>query len=273
MPGIFGLFSDQELIGESESIFSRMADRLSHRGNLRQFSYDLVHGKVLIGLLSNDASYVENQDHFRLLAIDQTIDDSGNIDQVAACLQELKCGVEISNIPQMLAAVGVTDKELRILRSLDGVKPLYFAKMQNSLAFSSSKKPIWNIAPLTPEILDPGHVLRMSEADGIELIRVHTRSRPLVKYDLDKESHLASLSKLLRQSFSRIKQTSRCGVLFSGGVDSSLAALLSKEVKQDTLLISVATPESKDSKKTRVAASVLSPRSHLCNRVKQSNGY
>jgi len=262
MPGIVGLLIDAELFDESissKSIFSKMADRLSHRGSLTEFQYELSDDKIHLGILNADENpcYVENHQQFRILMIDKFAFYSEGIpEQVVDCLRDPRNG---KNLPTMLVAVGVTEEnQIRIFRSLDGVRPLYFAKLDYGLAFSTERKAIWAVHPAEPETLDPGWILSIAEEKDWELIQVHSRALPGILTKRGSENHLFNLRNLLENSFSRLKQIGRCGVLFSGGVDSSLAALLTKTVSEDTLLISAAAPDSKDFEKTKETASALS---------------
>ena len=258
MPGIVGLFSDHESTRESESIFSTMVERLSHLGPLREFSFELLQGTVRIGLLSDDPCFTENYEGFQLLAFSQTTKDEHNQDLMVEGLKDLKTRDTLSEIPEMLIAVGVTESELRVMRSLDGLRPLYFSKIPNGLMLSSEQKAIWAYSSTTPEPLHPGSMLRMSAENGMEIIQGYSRSRPRIILESTQDDHLANLRTYLIQSFKKIYKRKNCGVLFSGGVDSSLAALLTKEEDRNPLLISVATPESKDFEKTQTAASALS---------------
>ncbi|MCK4567152.1 MAG: hypothetical protein KAU48_07575, partial [Candidatus Thorarchaeota archaeon] len=61
--------------------------------------------------------------------------------------------------------------------------------------------------------------------------------RPVVQRDVNPEQVLDSLKLHLENSFTQLEGEKKCAVLFSGGVDSSLAALLTKKHCDDTLLI------------------------------------
>jgi asparagine synthetase B (glutamine-hydrolysing) len=257
MPGIVGVFSDKAILEESEKVFSIMTRYLSSLGPLIDFKCDLQNSTVHIGLLTDDPCFTKNYDDFQLLAFSQTTKDEANQDLIIEGLKNLKTSEDISEIPQMLIAVGVTDTELRVARSLDGLRPLYYSQVKDSLVFSSEKKAIWALVSKEPQSLEPGSVLRVSE-EGIGTTSVHTRTRPPTQNETSQEDHIAALSKLLRVSFSRIRDREKYGILFSGGVDSSLAAMLTKEVSPDCLLITVAAQESKDFEKTEVDASKLS---------------
>ncbi len=263
MAGIVGLLVDSKRFdgaGSSQKIFSKMADRLSHRGALRKFDHRLSNGRIYLGIISRDdvPSHVEKHHQMKQLLVDSfavSIDDIPN--QVITSLQNPKSRTKPSS-EHMLTTVGVTDdNQVRIFRSLDGVRPLYFAKLDYGFAFSTERKAIWNVHPSNPETLAPGWVLSIAEEDDWELIQVHSRSIPKVSTVTDVDTQIVKLQNALLKSVRRLDQTRKCGVLFSGGVDSSLVALLSKRECEDTLLISAASAHSKDYEKTQEIASLL----------------
>lgn len=265
MPGIVGLLIDSELFDgaiSSESIFSKMTDRLSQRGALKKFQYDLSNGKIHLGILNTvvEPFYVEDHQHFRLLMIDKfEVHREGILDQVIDCLRDPKSRCELSNSTQMLVALGITkENQIRIFRSVDGVRPLYFAKLDYGFAFSTEQKAIWTVYPAETETLDPGWILSFTAGEERELIQVHSRTFSKFISRKRREDYLSVLRNRLEKSFMRLSQIGKCGVLFSGGVDSSLVALLTNSVSKNTLLISAATQDSKDFEKTKEAASSLS---------------
>ncbi len=75
--------------------------------------------------------------------------------------------------------------------------------------------------------------------------------RPEVQRNADPENLLKLLRIHLDQSFELLRGEQRCAVLFSGGVDSALAAHMTSQICDDTLLI---TARCKDSHDERVAA-------------------
>jgi len=74
--------------------------------------------------------------------------------------------------------------------------------------------------------------------------------RPEVQRDADPQSVLKLLRIHLERSFELLRGEQRCAVLFSGGVDSALAAHMTSQICDDTLLI---TARCKDSHDERVA--------------------
>lgn len=82
--------------------------------------------------------------------------------------------------------------------------------------------------------------------------------RPIVQRDVSPEQALDSLKFHLDNSFKRLKGEEKCAVLFSGGVDSSLAALLTKKHCNDTLLITARCKGSHDEEVAVRAAKAMS---------------
>lgn len=263
MAGIVGLLVDSKRFDgavSSQKIFLKMADRLSHRGTLRTFEHKLSNGKIYLGVISGDdfPHHVENHNQMKQLLVDSFAVSCEDIpDQVITSLQNPESKTKPSSA-HMITTVGITDNnQVRIFRSLDGVRPLYFAKLDDGFAFSTERKAIWTVQPCNPETLAAGWVLSIAEEDDWELLQVHSRRIPRVSIKTDVETQIVKLQNALLKSVRRLDQTRKCGVLFSGGVDSSLVALLAKRECEDTLLISAASAQSKDFEKTQEIASIL----------------
>ena len=264
MVGIVGFYNDSEEARSSQKIFLEMAERLSHRGSLKEFQFELSHGKIHLGIINADdyQHHIENHQQMKLLLVDNFAVDLQSEERISKQIISSLRNPKIKTTPStahMLVAVGVTDeKQIRIFRSLDGVRPLYFAESNNGLAFSTERKAIWEVFPTEPQVLDPGWILSFTNKRDWELIQVHSRSPPKISTRIDAEIQLTNLHDELARSFSNLDLTDKCGVLFSGGVDSSLVALLAKRECEDTLLITAASAHSKDFKKAKEIASTLS---------------
>ena len=82
--------------------------------------------------------------------------------------------------------------------------------------------------------------------------------RPEVQRDATPEHVLKSLQLHLANSFERLSGEDRCAVLFSGGVDSALVALMAKKYCEDTLLITARCAGSHDERVAVSAADAMS---------------
>ena len=288
MPGIVGLFARSEQIEtrSSRKIFNKMADRLSHRGPLSKFSQKLPTGIVRLGVFSQKPINFENKfgDRFvRHIIVDEC--QEINFIPYTPVFRILDPRHRQSDIygTQMINAIGVTeDNRILVFRSVDGARPLYYAELNYGLALSSEKKGIWEITKEEPKVFDPGSMLTVLE-DGtwkFEKIQSYTRSErvidpaallTLLGVELDDFEEtfterkdeidfvLNQLSWILRSLIYPQPQGRIIGVLFSGGVDSSLIAdLVRRQAGNNTRLISVAAADSRDSRTTRRAASRIS---------------
>lgn len=81
--------------------------------------------------------------------------------------------------------------------------------------------------------------------------------RPDVQRDANPVQILKALKIHLEKSFARLSGRDRCAVLFSGGVDSALAALMTSRMCEDTLLITARCEGSHDAKVAEKAAKAM----------------
>jgi asparagine synthase (glutamine-hydrolysing) len=123
-------------------------------------------------------------------------------------------------------------KEIVIARDLIGVKQLYWGENENLVAFASEKKALWHLG-LTRDIhrLLPGEVMRLSST-GLEETR---RTPDFLRADKpaihDLEEALQTYETALKKAVQkRIPDLAQMGVIFSGGVDSVIIAMIAKQL-------------------------------------------
>ena len=147
-------------------------------------------------------------------------------------------------------AVAFSDgKVIHLFRDPVGVRPLYYSPAG---FFASEKKVLWAIGEEAVPV-KPGELVTISRK-GIEATRVFSleelRRRPLTG-----ERALKSVSKTLDCTVRR-RVGSRTGVLFSGGLDSSLVAFLASKYS-DVVLYTAGAEGSPDLEWARKAADKL----------------
>jgi len=155
----------------------------------------------------------------------------------------------LANLPFLKRFDGVyafaywIDEELYIARDIIGLKPVWFAHT-DGFAFASEKKALEAMGFPHAIELDPRVLLKYS----IKEDRLSFERRdffdivPEIKEDKGKIK--GELQNLLRESISRrIPLKDRFGVLFSGGLDSTLIAYLCKELGADFVCYTVAVEE------------------------------
>ncbi|WP_407379763.1 asparagine synthase-related protein, partial [Methanobrevibacter sp.] len=150
-------------------------------------------------------------------------------------------------------AFSVWDGEnLAVARDPLGVKPLFYAVGDDLCAFASSRDSLREIGFDEIQTLLPENIL-FNWDDVAPSQYIHEK---IMEVDASK------LDKLLKLSVSkRVEGLDRLGVIFSGGVDSSILAMLLEEIscnkRLDITLYAVGTESSKDLEAARYAAEYL----------------
>ena len=150
-------------------------------------------------------------------------------------------------------AFAVWDGEnLGICRDPLGVKPLFYAAGDELCAFGSSRDALYGLGFDEISTLLPEHIL-FNWDDVAPAQSIHEK---FMEVDASK------LGKLLKLSISkRVEGLDRLGVIFSGGVDSSILALFLQEIscnkKLDITLYAVGREGSKDLDAAKYAAEYL----------------
>jgi asparagine synthase (glutamine-hydrolysing) len=157
--------------------------------------------------------------------------------------------------------VHIDSNGLRIFRSLDGKCGLYYYKADGAVFFSSEKKSMWAIGQNSVDVLDPGHILTVYWDGRYNTRQLNGFVRPAIDRGIDRFSAMLSLKKPLTASFGKLSIAHGCAVLFSGGVDSALAALLTREYCPEMLLITAVCGNGYDQKAAVSTAEMMSLRS------------
>lgn len=111
-----------------------------------------------------------------------------------------------------------------------GVKPLHYKVGEDFIAFASERKALWGLGIKDTESLPPGSALINNKI--IRLKKLPEETKKLWDYDLAKEKLARALKEAVK---GRVKGLRRVGVLFSGGVDSTLVALLARKYTKPIL--------------------------------------
>lgn len=145
---------------------------------------------------------------------------------------------------------------LAVARDPVGVKPVYFGTDGYTSAFASERKAMWNLRIPDIKTLPPGYILynwkmRKVSHDLRALLKYR---RTLFKKRINPDKNLKDnlkdeLKRTLTASMEkRLRGISKVGIMFSGGVDSTLLAHLSNEMGVDTTLYTVGHENSADFK-------------------------
>ena len=143
-------------------------------------------------------------------------------------------------------------ENLALARDPLGVKPLFYAVNDDLCGFASSRDSLYNVGFREIQSLMPEHILfNWSDISPVQAI-----------YEKIMEVDASKLGKLLKLSVSkRVEGLDELGVIFSGGVDSSILAALLQEIslnkKLDITLYAVGVEGSKDLEAAKYAAEYM----------------
>jgi asparagine synthase (glutamine-hydrolysing) len=164
-------------------------------------------------------------------------------------------------------AFAISDgKELVVVRDELGVKPVYHGTNDNRniFAFASEKKALWKLGIKDVNVLKPGemivnnHTIPRPPAKTIvrPILKVNDVARSTTQHDTEYYKNL--LKKVLTDSVKkRVAGLDRVGIIFSGGLDSSILAKLVKDLEVETFLYTVGTENSSDMKYAKQVANSL----------------
>ena len=144
-------------------------------------------------------------------------------------------------------------KNFAAVRDPVGVKPLYFGenKCEEIFAFASQKKALWKIGINDVKTVPPDSMLYNKELVKINNKLNQTVNIPDLQFqsNLSKEILKKQLKELLITSVKkRISGLSKVGILFSGGIDSTIIAKIVDDLGIKPCLYSVGHKDSADLK-------------------------
>jgi len=138
-------------------------------------------------------------------------------------------------VPQLdgVYAIAASDgKDIVIARDLIGVKQLYWGQNERLIAFASEKKALWSLGMRKGiHRLLPGEVMRLSSF-GLERTRrtpdfLHAQKPTIHEFGEALEVYEAALREAVQK---RIPDLEQVGLIFSGGVDSALIAVVAEDL-------------------------------------------
>lgn len=142
--------------------------------------------------------------------------------------------------------INVFKNDSNIILSKDnvGIKQLYYGDNSNNIGFCSRKKPLLLLNICINRLLS-NEIINISE-NGIHKIKYKKIRRPQVSiFNLD-EAIKKYKKHLFNSIKKRVKDVKKIGILFSGGVDSSIIAKITKNLGKDVVCYCAGTSKSPD---------------------------
>lgn len=142
-----------------------------------------------------------------------------------------------------------------IARDMIGIKPLYIVEDEDVIAFCSEKKGLWSIG-LKKKIrpLEPGS-FAVANRSGLHIFR---RSWMFRTHKIELEESVMGLDLVLRRSVEkRVKNHDSIGLLFSGGLDSTVLAAITRDLGKDPYLYCVGTRKARDIERAKRIAGMI----------------
>lgn len=143
-----------------------------------------------------------------------------------------------------------------------GLNPLYYGENETTYALASERKALWAIGVENPRSFPPGNLMIVRER-GFSFKPVRTVTKPPVE-TINMETATKRLQNLLQKSTEkRISGLDKVAVAFSGGLDSSVIAVLAQKCGVDVHLFSVGLESQPEIRSAETAAEALGLPLHL----------
>ena len=147
-------------------------------------------------------------------------------------------------------------------RDVFGATPLYYGQDETVCAVASERKALWKIGLKEARSFPPGQ-LAVIDAHGFSFYAIKELRMP-PKEKLDMETSARALELLLLESTRKqVSDIDGAAVAFSGGVDSSVVAVLAENVVLKVQLVSVGLEDQPEVMFTKQAAEALDLPIHI----------
>jgi len=260
MVSIVGVFGSYSANRPSEMV-KRMSDAIAHRGQERFTTLNQATSRKLSLIVRSPTTRDYHLEHTRehtFLVCSWCLDS----DVIA---EVMRSGSSLLDIDRPHAGREAIDAlilrfdqaGLTITRSKHSMNPMYYHWSEGNIAFSTEKKALWSVGLSNVMELEPGQVLRTGPRETQSPVTTQEREYPEADKKRSRKDLLASLQSRLEESFRCLQGIENIGVLFSGGVDSSLAALLARKICRQVTLFTACSEGSHDSDSASAAAEAL----------------
>lgn len=232
MCGIIGVFGDKDALKLVKTGLKEIKNRgLDGEGFFNDEDYALGHClhsvvDVVEQPIIKKGVLIANCEIYNWKELNEKYKLKGKNDSEVLALLLDKFDVEkvLKELDGVYAFAYLRDGKLILARDIIGVKPLWYS---GNLSFASEKKALEKIGVLDIVELNPRKILIYEKGEISFIEREFFKIKPEVKLNEDK------LIKLIEDSIEKRVPERKFGVLFSGGVDSSVIALVLKKLGYD----------------------------------------
>lgn len=152
----------------------------------------------------------------------------------------LVCGDFLESITRTVAeldgiyALAIRDEKtgaVVLVRDRLGVRPMYYSENEHMIAFASERKALWAIGFREPTLrVLPGHALLIESSGDMQQVRIIGLPKPKVTCRTMDSAISAYEKALIASVEKRTEDVERMGIIFSGGIDSVLAAYIASRM-------------------------------------------
>ncbi len=141
----------------------------------------------------------------------------------------------LSKLDADFAFARIEDNSLVYGRDPLGIKPLYFSREARILGIASEIKALKSVGFKNIERVTPGsiHKVSMKDEESLTFNKIEAEFKLSISMDKGSDALLELLTESIRR---RVKGIKRVAIGFSGGLDSSLLALIASRLAKVTLL-------------------------------------
>ncbi len=250
MAGIFCSF------GEASGEIDHLIELMDHRGDYiskKEMTFNRSQFRCAVVHTENERAIIERDNG--IIIIDSLYGLTEEILKVISN-RSMLYGAIANGLrrTQGLVVIQVSPTDAKVWRSSDGQRAIYYGRVSQRTVFATEKKVLWNVGCKDASPVKPGCILGVDQTGNTTVLHNSEPRRDL--WSDTKYQALGLLERYLRASIENLRGRS-CGILFSGGVDSSLLAHIIRQIAGSTCLFSASMIGSRDHKHVKSAAERL----------------
>jgi len=234
---------------------------------IQKISSSVALGHNLSRILPRDQPQPIQRDGFTLVFEGRLFPSTSlpDVDEVVERLEpnpQRNAGYVIEKLEGSYAFAIACHNQIIAGRDMFGTNPLYYGENETTCAVASERKALWKLGIKNVKSFPPGHTAVVN-AQGFSFKPIKTITQP-PQEDVNMDRAAERLQDLLLESTrKRVSDLENVAIAFSGGLDSSLIAVLAERCGTNVQLISVGLENQPEVKFAETAAETLKLPLHL----------